>query len=367
MKILHIINNLGSGGAEKLIEETLPLMNNNSSISVELLLLTNEANVFEKGLKAANINISVVPIRRIRSPLNIFYIRKHIIKGKFDVVHVHLFPAQYWTAMACMFIKKRRPKLITTEHNTSNRRRGKKLFRYIDKFIYSKFNIIISISMATKKALDSWINLFGKSEEKSIVIENGINLEKFKNAKGYVKSEIVSAFTNETKILCMIGRFSTQKDHQTLIRAVAMLPENIHLLLIGEGELIKANKALVTNLSINDRIHFLGFRNDIEKIIKTVDILILSSNWEGFGLAALEGMSAGIVVLGTDVEGLSEVIGDEDQLFQVGDAKELANKIMVFLNDNQLYLNKANAGFTRSGKYDISNMVAKYIDIYQNY
>ncbi|MDF9844048.1 MULTISPECIES: glycosyltransferase [unclassified Paenibacillus] len=365
MKILHIINNLGSGGAEKLIEETIPLLNNNSGLLVELLLLTDKDNVFEKALKSAHIKIGIIPLKKMRSPLNIFYIRNYIIQGAYDIVHVHLFPAQYWTAMACMLIFKNKPRLITTEHNTTNRRRKKKYFRYIDQFIYSKIDKIVSISDATKRSIDSWLNLTSKNAMKSVVIENGINLGKFKSAEEYYKHDINVEFSNETKLLCMVGRFTTQKDHQTLIKALARLPEYIHLLLVGEGEQKDVYESLALKLEVDDRVHFLGFRNDIERILKTVDMVILSSKWEGFGLAALEGMSSGKLVLGTNVEGLAEVIGDEDLLFEVGNDRELAEKIMMYLNDTQLYLKKTNAGLIRSSKYSISNMTARYIELYQ--
>ena len=79
MKILHIINNLGSGGAEKLIEESLPLMNNIEGVDINVLLLTDENNVFDKTLKEYGINVDIVPIKKLYSPKNMFYTRKYII------------------------------------------------------------------------------------------------------------------------------------------------------------------------------------------------------------------------------------------------------------------------------------------------
>ena len=106
----------------------------------------------------------------------------------------------------------------------------------------------------------------------------------------------------------MVARFSEQKDQPTLIKAIKELPENVHLLLIGEGTLKQKNENLAKEIGVSDKVHFLGFRNDVERILKTVDIVVLSSNWEGFGLAAAEGMAAGKPVIASKVEGLREIV-----------------------------------------------------------
>jgi hypothetical protein len=80
MKILHIINNLGSGGAEKLIEDTLPIMNKKEDIELEVLLLTDKNNVFAESLKKQGIKINVIGTDNIYSPTNIISIRKFIKK-----------------------------------------------------------------------------------------------------------------------------------------------------------------------------------------------------------------------------------------------------------------------------------------------
>lgn len=78
MRILHIINNLGSGGAEKLIEQLLPILNKKNQVRADVLLLTDEGNVFEKDLHDNGVRVSVVPLRKPKSPRNVFYILRHI-------------------------------------------------------------------------------------------------------------------------------------------------------------------------------------------------------------------------------------------------------------------------------------------------
>lgn len=364
MKILHVINNLGSGGAEKLIEESVPLINTYPKIEAEVLLLTSYNSVFLENLKSKGVRVEALNLGSIYNPLNIFKIKEKIEKNKYDIVHAHLFPTQYWVAISKMLIKSKKIKFITTEHNTSNRRRGKVYFLLIDRYVYSQYDCIISISNSTQDNLINWINPPQEEITKYKVIENGINLDRFINAIPYQKREIKQEFSEKTKLLCMVGSFTEQKDQQTLIKAMEKLPNSVHLLLLGEGPLQEEKKMLVSKMGLEKRIHFLGFRNDVERILKTVDIVILSSNWEGFGLAALEGMAAGKPVIGSNVSGLRDVIGDQDLLFEVGNEFDLANKIINLLNNKEMYFQKAKQMQRRSENYDIKNMVDKYVEQY---
>lgn len=365
MRILHIINSLSSGGAEKLIEEILPLINKLEGVEAEVLLLTDENNVFDKNLKEKNINIQVLSKGKIRSPYNIIDIRRKIIEKKYDVVHTHLFPANYWTSIAFKLIFGKKPKLLTTEHSTYNRRREKSYFRYIDKFIYSNFDKIISISKQTQDSLSLWIDPNQRNLEKFIVIENGIDLSKFIEVKPYPKARINKDFNEDLKLLCMVGRFSKSKDQATVIKSLENLSEDVHLLLIGEGELKMENEILAKEIGVESRVHFLGFRNDVNRILRTSDIIILSSYWEGFGLAAVEGMAAGKPVIASDVPGLREVVKGAGVLFPRGDSKELARTIDKLTKDKKEYEYISEACLRRAGHFDIKNMVERYVNTYK--
>lgn len=364
MKILHVINNLGSGGAEKLIEQTLPLMNKVNDIDVEVLLLTDKKNIFDKKLKEKRIRISIAPFRSIYSIRNIFYIRNYIVKGKYDVVHVHLFPSQYWVSLAAKMILKNKPKFITTEHNTYNRRRSKKYFKLIDNIIYSSYDKIISISDKTQENLISWLEIDGKKIGKFTTVENGIDLTKFSNANPYEKRRINNNFDENTKLICMIGRFCEQKDQQTLIKTMKILSESVHLLLIGEGPLKQKNQDLAEQLEVNNRVHFLGFRDDVERILKTSDIVVLSSNWEGLSLASIEGMACGKPFIASRVEGLKDIVGGYGILFEQGNEDELSKIIIELLDKRDFYNEVTDRCLERAECYDVNNMVDKLLSVY---
>jgi glycosyltransferase involved in cell wall biosynthesis len=365
MKILHIIINLAPGGAQKLVEEIVPIMDKAEGVEAEVLLLSEDYKVFDKQLVENNINIKVSPFKKLRSPLQAFYISKIIKNGEYDVVHTHLFPTNYWTALSSMFLFKNKAKIITTEHNTHNKRRDKKIVKYLDKIIYSRFDKVISISEETQKNLVSWIQPAEKNNNKFKVINNGINSEKFSSAAPYRKSDINSDFSEDTKLLCMVGRFSKQKDQETIIKAMKELPEDIHLLLIGDGDLKKDHENLARKLEVEDRVHFLGFRDDVERIVKTSDIVIVSSHWEGFGLVAAEGMAAGKPVLASDVPGLAAVVGEPELLFEVNNSGQLSEKVHTLTTDKNKYKLFAGRCSQRAKVFDIHTMAELYLNEYK--
>lgn len=364
MKVLHIINNLGSGGAEKLLEDLIPLMNKMENVEVDILLLTDEKNVLYDSLINKGVKVDVVKYRNMYDIRNIFEIKKHIVDGDYDIVHTHTFPTQYWVALSRMFIENKKVKFITTEHSTHNRRREKFYFRYIDKLIYSQYDSIISITEKTRDNLIDWIDPKHKKIDKHVVIENGVDIAKIIAALPYKNNELINGITENTKLICMVGRFSEAKDQPTLIRAVSKLSRDIHLILVGEGPLISDNKKLAEELGISDRVHFLGFRQDIPRILKTVDIVVLSSHWEGFGLAAVEGMAAGKPVLVSNVDGLSDVANDAGILFGKGDFNELSYNIKSLIENKKEYNSVSKRCFKRSKEYNIDEMVRKYCEQY---
>lgn len=364
MKVLHVINNLGSGGAEKLIEETLPLLNKVKGIQAEVLLLTDENNVFQKNLEENGVKVEVISLRSIYNPLNIFKLKKHIDKGKYNIVHSHLFPSQYWVGIAKSVLKNKNIKFFTTEHSNHNRRRDKSFFRPIDRFIYSRYDTIICITDKVRSNLIKWLKPKKRELDKFVVINNGVDIKKYRKGIPYKKSEIKDNFTEQTKLICMVGRFSEAKDHSTLIKAMRYLPNDLHLLLIGEGPLKQQNEDFAKEIGVNNRVHFLGFRDDIDRLLKTSDIIVLSSHWEGLSLASIEAMASGKPFIASRVPGLEEIVCGYGLLFEEGDYEEFAEVILKLLNNNDFYNEVKNNCLKRAKDYTIESMLERTINVY---
>jgi len=359
MKILQIIDSLTTGGAEKLILETIPLLSQ-KGIQVDLLVLDGNEYPYMKQLKALNC-CTIFSLGK-GSLFNPFYILKIIpYLKKYDLLHVHLFPAQYWVILA-KIISFSKVKLVFTEHNTSNTRMQKSFFRIIDRNVYKFYDKVVCISKEVKQVLLEYVDF--KSND-LILIENGVNLNSINEALAIDKKKMNHTIHETDKLLIQVAGFRIQKDQKTVIRAMQYLQSNVKLLLVGDGALRSECELLVSKLNLQERVFFLGVRTDVPSLLKTADVSVVSSHWEGFGLVAVEGMATGKPVIASDVPGLSNVVEGAGILFERGNEKDLALKIQELLDNVFYYTEVAKAGLDRANEYDINIMVDKQIKLYR--
>lgn len=356
MKILHIINSLETGGAEKLVYQIFKKMNaipNVECCILSLKELSDSDYIHDDKIYTLNIkNIyGLLAVKKLYSFLN---------KKEFDVIHTHLFPTQYYVSF---FYKlqsiKKRPCLITTEHSTNNKRRYK-VFRLLERFIYCRYDKIILISEIAEQKIRNHIG----DTEKFVVIPNGINLDLFSDVKEYDKKEF--GLLDDDFIITMVAGFRDAKDQDTLIKSIALLDSNFKLLLVGDGKRRNHLELLINKLHLNDRVKLLGIRKDVPKILKTSDVVVMSSHYEGLSLSSIEGMAARKPFVASNVDGLRQVVEGVGILFEHGDSNQLS-KIILELYGNKTYYNEvAESCFLHSKKYSIGTLVDKYLNVYRN-
>lgn len=140
-------------------------------------------------------------------------------------------------------------------------------------------------------------------------------------------------------LLTMVARFEPQKDHASLLRALAQLTRHPWRLdLIGEGPLLGRTRDLTAKLGVSDRVRFLGQRGDVAARLAESQAYVLSSNWEGFPRSILEAMRAGLPVVASDVAGVSEAVEDGSTGFLVprGDSDAWRLRLDQLLTDPAL-------------------------------
>ena len=355
MKILQVIPNLEIGGAQRLIENLLPLFKDNN----EVLLVIFEINqsYIEKSLSKKGINIKCLNISK-RSPKAIFKLRKYFKRA--DIIHLHLFPTHYYSVITNIGINK---PLVFTEHSTFNKRRKHGVFRPIEKFVYDKISRVVSISEAVDFSLKSWLNI-SNSSKKNIIIENGINLSSFQQEDKRSSQEI---FGKDGYPLLMIGRFTDSKDQDSVIRSLKYINnQKVYLVLVGDGCRRKEIENLIKSEGAEEKVLILGERNNIPEIIHASKIGILSSHWEGFGLSAIEMMAGGLPVVASDVEGVRQIVKGAGLLFEPGDEKDLAKKINLLVSDSRYYQEISQNCLKRAENFSINKTGEKYLSLYNS-
>lgn len=330
-------------------------------MQVDLLLLNGGHTPFLEELqKESTIHIHSLG-QSVYNPLYIFKLIPYL--KKYEIIHVHLFPAMYFVAIAKL-LSFSKTKLIFTEHSTSNRRLQNPVFRPLERIIYSFYSYVICISESVKIIMQSKV---GSRNNIYKVINNGIQISRIDQAPGYERADF--KFNKRDKLICMVSAFRQEKDHETVIHALQVLPDYYKLLLVGAGERMDSIKDLARSQGVAERVTFFGIRSDVYSLLKMCDVAVLSSHWEGFGLAAAEAMACGIPTIASNVDGLAQVVSGAGLLFEKGNASDLATKI-VALQEKDLYLKIQEKCRERAKKYDLVTTVDElqklYISIVQH-
>ena len=354
MKILHVINTLETGGAENVVTQLVPRLKA-CGLDVEVAVFVGTETPFFKRLRSQGIKIHVFSVSgSVYNPKHILKLH-HLIK-QFDTIHTHNTSPQLFAVLANFGVGKH---LVTTEHGGSNRRRAWKWYAGIDKWMYNNYSKIICIS---DKAEENLRNFIQSDSNLIITIYNGIDIEKYSNAKAADIRNL--GIPQGSKVLTMVAGFRWEKDQDTLIIAMQYLPDHYHLCLVGDGVRIKECKDLAKAKKVDQRVHFIGLRSDVPEILKASDYIAMSSHFEGLSLSSLEGMVVGKPFLASDVDGLREVVNGAGVLFEHRNPEEFASAVLNIESDNNLYHTIAERCFERASKYDISQMVNEYAKIY---
>jgi glycosyltransferase involved in cell wall biosynthesis len=170
---------------------------------------------------------------------------------------------------------------------------------------------------------------------RGVVLRLGIDVEKFR-----VQDERAGVADDEPRIVGTIGRLHVQKGHRYLLEAAVLVIKNdprVRFVIVGGGELQAETEGWITMLGLEKHAELLGPRTDIPALLASMDLFVLPSLWEGLPLVLLEAMAAGKPIVSTAVDGVKEVITDEEALLvPPRNPEKLAEAILKILNDPDL-------------------------------
>jgi len=149
-------------------------------------------------------------------------------------------------------------------------------------------------------------------KKQALYIPNAISIERFNSPPGSLEKKKASwSIPPGASVIGTVGRLTEQKGYQYLIKAAALvtqeIPESLFLV-IGVGEELQALQALAQELNVTSRVIFLGSRQDVEELLPCLDLFVSSSLWEGLPTVLLEAIAAGIPIVGTDIPGTKDLI-----------------------------------------------------------
>lgn len=320
--------------------------------------------IYEMGCRIYYLKLS-------RTPLNIGNMKayrelKKIIRDEeYNIIHTHTPVASAIVRMACKGIAN--SKIIYTAHGFHFYKgaplKNWLIYYPIEKWLSRYTDILITINKEDYKIAKRF-----KSKKIEYVPGVGIDLDKFSMAE--MDKELKCKDMNlpkEAFIILSIGELNKNKNHEVIIKAIAKINNpRIHYIVCGQGSREDYLKKIIKKLGIENQIHLLGFRKDIDEICKVSDVFVFPSFREGLSVALMEAMANSLPVICSNIRGNVDLIKQREggYLIKPNDIYGFSETIVELMSDKELRGKFGENNFTQIQNYSIKNVITIMKKIY---
>jgi len=280
--------------------------------------------------------VIVAPMRRDVSPSLVLRLCSLLRSGEYQLIHSHLVHADWHAALASAQVPG--VPLVSTKHNDNPFRRAYP-FRLAERAAANRCAATIAIS----ESLRQFTLRYTRPRTDVITVLYGLNGPNGAPERGA---------ESDTPTLLAVARLVRQKALDVLIQAMKPIGDaapDARLLIAGEGPERPALERLARDLGLEDKVSLLGYRDDVEQLMRRAWLLVHPARWEGFGLVLLEAMRAGLPVVATGVSAIPEIVvaGATGRLVPPDDPVALAEAVLDVLNDEPFRRDAGARGFDR--------------------
>lgn len=325
-------------------------------------------------LKSINVNVYQVDFTR-----NMFKLGKHIKSYKqmknlmderqYDLIHTHTPISSLITRIAFkhseIFNKCR---MIYTAHGfhffKGNNPLKNFLFRNIERYGAKYTDTLITINKEDYEAAKKF--KLRKNGSVEYVPGVGIDIDKINSIQGN-KEELCKELNipSDSTLLLSVGELNDNKNHKVIIQSLSELPNNVHYIICGTGPLKEQHEELAKELHVENRLHFLGYRSDVIKIMKSCDIFVFPSKREGLGLAAIEAMACGLPLITSNRHGILDYSENGVNSFTCNPNEHKDFLIAIKSMDENTKNKFQKVNKNKVMKYDINKIIKEMKSIYR--
>jgi len=353
IRVLQVVTALDGGGVERMLFNYYRVMNRNQ-IQFDFIVHSEEKGLLEDHFIQMNSTIFRIPTRQ-QSLIKNFALTKRIIKrGNYDAIHVHLDMMSIIPLFLAMIFG---IKIRIAHSHMATKPKG-----LLGRFKNKVFSFLIK-AFANKLfacGIDAGISRYGLTTIKSNkvkVINNAIQISDYKfdeSIRQVIRDEY--QIENNEILIGHVGRFTQQKNHEFIINLFKKIYETnkrTKLMLVGNGELEDEIKLKVEKMGLGNNIIFCGIRDDVNKLMQAMDILILPSKYEGLPVVLVEAQCSGLSCLVSDtITKEVNVTGRIKYLSLNSEIKDWVNTAFEMLKTNNRLNNKSYVDIKNAG-YDI--------------
>jgi glycosyltransferase involved in cell wall biosynthesis len=292
LRVLHVLQYTHGYGAERQVAQLLPGL---KAVGFDVGVLT----VYSSAGEGSELPEYPV-IDAARKTRRDFTFVRRLLAGvhafRPDIVHTHTLSGRYWGRFAAAAAGTRA--IVHTEHNPCDPRRS--IWQRLADQALSRYTTRFVTFFPEQGATTARNGSVG--EEKIAIIPNGLDFERMREPDRFGARRALE-LSNEEFCIAVVGRLHYQKNHELALRAIAAIPERerqtLTMIFFGAGALEAELRALAVSLRVADRIRFLGYRADAAELLAGVDLLLMTSRFEGMPLTLLEAMYARVPIVTT--------------------------------------------------------------------
>ena len=309
IKVLFYIDTLIGGGAEKVLRNLVNSMDYNKfEITVQTTFKEDVSEYFNEQINYRYCYKSKNSISRLifRAEAAAGLVYPLHIKDDYDIEVAYLEAAS--TKIMSGSTNKKAKKLAWVHCDLRKITDNPEAYAQKAKAWYEKFDKVICVSENVRQGFKE---LFGNTPE-SVVVYNTID---DKEVMEKAEENLPEDITKNKLTLVMVGRLMAQKNYPRLLKTAKKLLEegfNFDLWILGEGEKRNTLEEYISQNSLSNNVKLLGFRNNPYPFIKNADLLVCSSNYEGFSTFVTEGLILGKTVVTTNCSGMDELLGENE-------------------------------------------------------
>ena len=290
IRVLQVIPSFNVGGAEGLVLTYLRNYDRNCMDMKAVSCYAPGGSVYDKIIEDERLPVVYLNKKGSLDVSFVKQLKEEIQKFNPDVIHTHMSVLKY--VIMSGFSGK---PIFHTIHSEVLTDAG--IYdRYINRFLFRKYKVTpIALHEGLKEEIDRYYKC-----NNTIVVSNGIDIDKFRNGVS-IRHEL--GIAPETFVLCHVGSFSYPKNHIFLTKlfkkVLACKPDSC-LILVGKGTLEADIRKLVLDEGLEGKVLFLGNRSDIYNVLKSSDVFVFPSLYEGFGIAVIEAEAAEVPIIVSD-------------------------------------------------------------------
>lgn len=290
MRILHVLNELRPSGAETMLRAAAASWRQHG-FTGEVLSTGEVAGAYADALRLAGYRIHHLPFAKSWRFLVEFFL--FVRRGGFDLVHLHTERACFWYAALAWAAGQRR--LVRSIHAAFDFAGILRVRRSLQRWVMRR---VFGVQMAACSEAVARLE-WDRFRNPAAVLGNWFDSDRYRPAVNPPRA------ADRPFVVVTVGNCSPVKNHAAVLHALARLP-NAQYLHAGCEEAAQAERALAQELGVAGRVQFLGMVTDLRPVFRAADLLVMPSLHEGFGIAAVEAMGAGLPVLLADVTGLRD-------------------------------------------------------------